>query len=201
MASWLEFETAAPEFGAAGRRLLVGPDEVAIGFLASVSAHGAPHLAPVCPIFCDADLYISAGSHTPKANDLRTSGHWTLPGRERGRFGHRRDRDHVHRTLVRTDLAADALPDLDGVFHEPRDGGQALDAISLRAAHVESLDRTHVHADPAVDTAVPVDIDPIAHARPRSGTVGLRARWSTGRMALYLRAVLPFVVSMAGRIR
>ena len=78
MASWLEFETAAPEFGAAGRRLLVGPDEVAIGFLASVSAHGTPHLAPVCPIFCDADLYISAGSHTPKANDLRTSGHFVL---------------------------------------------------------------------------------------------------------------------------
>jgi ketosteroid isomerase-like protein len=78
VASWSEFEKAAPEFGAAGRRLLIGMDGVAIGFLASVGARGAPHLAPVCPIFCGAHLYLSAGAHTPKAADLRSSGNYVL---------------------------------------------------------------------------------------------------------------------------
>ena len=52
MASWAELEVEAPEVGAAGRRLLVGDDGVAIGFLATTAAHGVPHLSPVCPIFC-----------------------------------------------------------------------------------------------------------------------------------------------------
>jgi len=70
MASFAEFEAAAPEFAAAGRRLLVGADGVAIAFLASVARDGRPHLSPICPIFCDADLYLSAGKHSPKASDL-----------------------------------------------------------------------------------------------------------------------------------
>ena len=78
MAGWSEFEKAAPEFGAAGRRLLIGADGVAIGFLASVSVGGAPHLSPVCPIFAGEHLYLSAGAHTPKAADLRTSGAYVL---------------------------------------------------------------------------------------------------------------------------
>ena len=36
--SWAEFEQAAPEQAAAGRRLLVGADGVAIGFLATAVA-------------------------------------------------------------------------------------------------------------------------------------------------------------------
>jgi len=78
MPSWAEFETSAPDFGAAGRRLLVGPDGVAIGFLASASAAGVPHLAPVCPVFCGASLYLSTGARTPKAADLRESGAYVL---------------------------------------------------------------------------------------------------------------------------
>ena len=78
MASWSEFEHAAPDFAAAGRRLLTGSDGVAIGFLASVSPSAAPHLSPVCPIFCGAHLYLSAGAHTPKAADLRASGAYVL---------------------------------------------------------------------------------------------------------------------------
>jgi hypothetical protein len=78
MPSWSELEVGAPDFGAAGRRLLVGPDGVAIGFLASVRAQGVPHLAPVCPIFCGRDLYVSAGAHTPKAGDLRDPGAYVL---------------------------------------------------------------------------------------------------------------------------
>jgi hypothetical protein len=78
MPSWSAFESAAPDFGAAGRRLLVGADGVAIGFLASVSAAGRLHLAPVCPIFCGGDLYVSAGAHTPKASDLRETRSYVL---------------------------------------------------------------------------------------------------------------------------
>jgi hypothetical protein len=75
---WSEFEQSAPDFAAAGRRLLIGSGGVAIAFLASVGADGAPHLCPVCPIFCDADLYLSAGAHTPKAADLRGAGSYVL---------------------------------------------------------------------------------------------------------------------------
>ncbi len=78
VASWAEFEASAPDFAAAGRRLLIGPDGVAIGFLACVSARGLPHLSPVCPIFCGDRLYLSVGAHTPKAADLREAGVYVL---------------------------------------------------------------------------------------------------------------------------
>ncbi len=78
MGSWAEFEAAEPGFAAAGRRLLVGSDGVAIGFLASVSARSVPHLAPVCPIFAGPQLCVSAGAHTPKAEDLRATGGYVL---------------------------------------------------------------------------------------------------------------------------
>jgi hypothetical protein len=78
MVSWSDFEKAASDFATAGRKLLTGPDGVAIGFLASVSRSGAPHLSPVCPIFCGSHLYVSAGGHTPKAADLRASGTYVL---------------------------------------------------------------------------------------------------------------------------
>ncbi|MGH0035743.1 MAG: pyridoxamine 5'-phosphate oxidase family protein [Myxococcota bacterium] len=78
MTRWAEFEASAPELGATGRRLLVGRDGVAIGFLASAAPGGPPHLSPVCPIFCDRDLYLSAGRPTPKARDLREGGGYVL---------------------------------------------------------------------------------------------------------------------------
>jgi hypothetical protein len=78
VASWSAFEASAPDFGAAARRLFIGADGVAIGFMATVSARGAPHLSPVCPIFAGEELYLSAGAHTPKATDLRGSGVYVL---------------------------------------------------------------------------------------------------------------------------
>ena len=76
--SWAEFERAAPELGAAGRRRLVGSDGVAIGFFASVGARLRLHLSPVCPIFCGDELYLSAGAHTPKVADLRATRAYVL---------------------------------------------------------------------------------------------------------------------------
>jgi hypothetical protein len=77
MASWSEFAGAAPDFAAAGRRLLVGADGVAIGFLATARA-GTLHLSPVCPIFCGEHLYLIASARTPKVRDLRAGGGFVL---------------------------------------------------------------------------------------------------------------------------
>ena len=78
MTSWAEFEASAPDFAQAGRRLFAGADGLPIGFLATVTSDGRPHLSPVCPIFCAGDLYLSAGGSTPKVSDLRVSGTYAL---------------------------------------------------------------------------------------------------------------------------
>lgn len=78
MRGWNDFAEAAPEFAAAGRRLLVGDDGNAIAFLGTTTADGLPHLGPVCPIFCQGDLYLSASKRTPKVDDLRTTGRYGL---------------------------------------------------------------------------------------------------------------------------
>lgn len=76
--SWSALEADAAELGAAGRRLLVGDDGVAIAFLATASAEAQPHLAPVCPIFCDGHLHLCAAGKTVKVDDLRASGAFVL---------------------------------------------------------------------------------------------------------------------------
>jgi hypothetical protein len=76
--SFADLETAAPDLAAAARRLLVGADGVAIGFLATVTAGGRPHLGPVCPVFCGDDLFVVAAAKTPKVSDLRTNGAFVL---------------------------------------------------------------------------------------------------------------------------
>lgn len=78
MSSWAQFESLAPEFAAAGRRLLVGADGVAIGFLATVGAKSIPKLSPVCPIFSEDHVYISAGAHTPKVAELRAGSAYVI---------------------------------------------------------------------------------------------------------------------------
>lgn len=76
--SFTAFAAAAPDFAAAARRLFVGADGVAIGFLATARAEGRPHLAPVCPVFCGDDLYVVAVARSPKAADLRANGAFAL---------------------------------------------------------------------------------------------------------------------------
>ena len=78
MVSWAEFARAAPDFAAAGRRLLIGDDGIAIGFLATGGFAGPPHLSPVCPIFCGDHLYLSASASTSKVRDLRDTGTFAL---------------------------------------------------------------------------------------------------------------------------
>jgi hypothetical protein len=78
MPSFAAFEAEAPDFASAARRLLVGSDGVAIGFLATASVGGRPHLAPVCPVFCADDLYLVAAARSPKTADLRATGDYVL---------------------------------------------------------------------------------------------------------------------------
>ena len=78
VASFAGFGRAVADFAEAARRLFVHPDGNAIGFIATVSTAGRPHLCPVCPIFCGEHLYLSAGGHTPKVEDLRDNGEYVL---------------------------------------------------------------------------------------------------------------------------
>ena len=78
MASWIQLEGQAPELAAAGWRLFHRGGRVAIGFLATVARHGAPRLAPVCPIFANENVYVSVGAHTPKQKDLLWNGRFVL---------------------------------------------------------------------------------------------------------------------------
>ena len=75
--SWGLLVDSEPELAAKGRRLFERRGEkggesggVPLGYLATVSKAGDARIAPVCPIFCDNDVYLSVGRHTPKAHDL-----------------------------------------------------------------------------------------------------------------------------------
>ena len=106
---WREFAALAPDFAAAGERLLTQESNVAIGFLATIARQ--LHLAPVCPIFCDAGVYLSVGRNTPKRRDLEQDGRYVLHAflaandeefRISGhavRIDDARDRDQVHAAI------------------------------------------------------------------------------------------------------
>jgi hypothetical protein len=76
--SWAELARRDPSLTAAGERLLSTGGGAAIGFLATGSSHGSPHLAPVCPITCDDWLYLSIGVDSPKRRDLDGNGRYVL---------------------------------------------------------------------------------------------------------------------------
>lgn len=78
MAEWSAFAREAPELAEAGLRLLGETRQDAIGLLATVDADGTPHLAPVCPVFCDDALYLSVAAGSPKRRDLEADGRYVL---------------------------------------------------------------------------------------------------------------------------
>lgn len=77
MATWDEFETAAPDLAASGLRLLTqfGPG---LGFLSTVRADGGPRLHPICPVVVDGELWAFIITASPKCADLRRDGRYAL---------------------------------------------------------------------------------------------------------------------------
>ena len=84
MATWAEFESAAPEHGRAAARLWPGITALdrgvplaegaswfAIGYLATVRRDGAPRLHPFCPILAKGRLFAAIPLSSPKGWDLR----------------------------------------------------------------------------------------------------------------------------------
>ncbi len=70
MLHWPEFKSAAPEIAAAGERLLYNQDAGEIAILATVDRSSKPWVAPFCPIFTKAGMYLLAAAHTPKVKHL-----------------------------------------------------------------------------------------------------------------------------------
>ncbi|MBI2766856.1 MAG: hypothetical protein HYX53_13225 [Chloroflexi bacterium] len=76
MATWQEFEAAAPEMATAGRALIyrVG---IGLGYLATVRADGGPRLHPFCPIIAAGGLWAFI-IDSPKRRDLLDDGRYAL---------------------------------------------------------------------------------------------------------------------------
>ncbi len=86
MLSWDEFARHAPEFAAAGARLLQRNE---VAFLATVSRGGKPRLHPFVPKIVDGRLLTFIMASSPKQRDLRERGHYAmhcLPGDEDEEF-------------------------------------------------------------------------------------------------------------------
>ncbi len=70
MATWAEFEGAAPQLSSKGRALLYqyGPP---LGYIATVRPDGGPRVHPFCPIVAEGGLWAFVLRHSPKCADLR----------------------------------------------------------------------------------------------------------------------------------
>jgi len=68
MVRWANFAAAEPSMAGVGERMLSGGN---VGILATVTADGAPRVAPVAPIFFAEGIYLSVSSTTPKLQDLQ----------------------------------------------------------------------------------------------------------------------------------
>jgi hypothetical protein len=86
MASWAEFEAAAPEIAAVGRRLFAKHE---VAYLATVSAQERPRVHPFCPAIAEGHLWAFVMNESPKRRDLDANGHFAihaLPGDEDEEF-------------------------------------------------------------------------------------------------------------------
>lgn len=76
MATWAEFESAAPEIAEAGRKMIY-QFGIGLAYLATLRNDGAPRLHPICPTIIDGHLYALIGP-TPKRADLLRDGRYAL---------------------------------------------------------------------------------------------------------------------------
>lgn len=76
MATWAEFEAAAPEMAEAGWRLFSHPG-FGFGYLATVRRDGTPRLHPINPLLAAGRL-VAFIVPSPKLGDLRRDGRYAL---------------------------------------------------------------------------------------------------------------------------
>ena len=76
MATWADLEADDPTLAAAALALLTVPG-FGFGYLATVSAAGAPRVHPVMPFLVDRRLELFLVP-SPKLDDLRRDGRWAL---------------------------------------------------------------------------------------------------------------------------
>src|SRR6516165_6061958 len=77
LATWAEFEHAAPQLASKGRALLYqyGPP---LGYLATVRPDGGPRVHPFCPVIAEGGLWAFILRHSPKCADLRRDPRFAL---------------------------------------------------------------------------------------------------------------------------
>lgn len=73
---WEEFEQAAPEMAAPGRKLLA--ENGGVAFLATVRKDGSPQLHPVMPYLAGGVLYVFIVEFSSKFGDLERDGRYAL---------------------------------------------------------------------------------------------------------------------------
>ena len=108
MASWSEFESAAPEMAAIGRALL---ERHQLAYLATVRADGAPRVHPVSPLIAAGRLVIATPRSSPKGRDQLRDGRYMLhflPGDDDREFSVRGRATPVTDARVRADAKAQA---------------------------------------------------------------------------------------------
>lgn len=76
MATWSEFEESAPEMAEAARALLAVPGS-GFGYLATVSAAGAPRIHPIMPVWAAGSMFAFI-EPSPKLRDLARDGRYAL---------------------------------------------------------------------------------------------------------------------------
>ena len=77
MATWAEFQRAAPSLASKGKALLYqyGPP---LGYLATVRPDGGPRVHPFCPTIARGGLWAFILRHSPKGADLRRDPRFAL---------------------------------------------------------------------------------------------------------------------------
>ncbi len=86
MATWSEFEEAAPEMAALGLKQL---RKFGLAYLATTAKDGAPRVHPVCPFISEGRLFVATGPTSPKRLDLLRDGRYALhmlPGKNDDEF-------------------------------------------------------------------------------------------------------------------
>jgi hypothetical protein len=86
VATWAEFEAAAPEIARIGRALL---EQHHLAYLATVRRDGSPRVHPVSPFIIDGHLIVSTPPASPKAADQMRDGRYMLhclPGTDDAEF-------------------------------------------------------------------------------------------------------------------